>query len=315
MKLIGYQISGQTVGVDINQWSVNDLNGNEPFSIINDSDAVTSGYTDISSITSWGYWGEEIDPKLTHMDIRNEIKVLLTPAQLSGNSSGLTSEEILVIEEFKLDKYYSLYDYFNTLPNDINVENPPVDLNYNILGLHKKREFNKGELGNVEYYGEYDFTNNVYSNLILHENRTYYRINGMVYLRDMNICWHYNDFTSGGTKNTTKYYTQEESIRVGERRRENVISTLKIEVIGLIMITSGKTQQEAEGLGFLFLTDYSVEIDIYISGVESLLKDVFTDDTNHDWLNNEIPNAGGLTIRQYLHDSISIDYTINNTNT
>ena len=34
--------------------------------------------------------------------------------------------------------------------------------------------------------------------------------------------------------------------------------------------------------------------------------------TNHDWLDWEIPNTGGITVRQYLYNGINIDYTENN---
>ena len=51
--LIAYQISGQTIGVDIHTWETNDLNGNPPFRIIFYGDTTPSGYTDINTIENW----------------------------------------------------------------------------------------------------------------------------------------------------------------------------------------------------------------------------------------------------------------------
>jgi len=51
--LLAYQISGQTVGVDIGTWNQDDLNGNPPFKIILSGDTVPSGYTEIDTIENW----------------------------------------------------------------------------------------------------------------------------------------------------------------------------------------------------------------------------------------------------------------------
>ena len=56
-KLIAYQISGQTCGVDINTWNNKDLYGNIPFVVICDHDTIPSGYTNISTIENWNNFG------------------------------------------------------------------------------------------------------------------------------------------------------------------------------------------------------------------------------------------------------------------
>ena len=198
--------------------------------------------------------------------------------------------------------------------DDADYYSPPLDINYNILGLHKKRHFNKGELYKVDYYGNYNFSADTYSDLILHEERTYYRINELVYKREMDICWHLSDGSSGSTKHTTKYYTKEDSYKAGERRRRNCITTLKIGTVGLIMNLSGVTQLEAEEIGLPFLNEFNVELGAYVEGAEELLFDALMTTTNYDWLDGYPPMLGGaITIRQYLYDQISIDYTENNT--
>lgn len=313
MKLLAFILSGQTLGVDIESWNVTQLSGNIPFTIINDNDSIPSGYTDISSIENWSKFSSGIIDNFYYMSTRNEIQKLLSPEVATGNTSGLTSSELAVVQEYNLDRYYILYDYFEKLPENVDVKEPPVDFNYDILGLHKKRIFNKGELYRVEYYADYDFTNERYDKLILHEDRVYHRINEMVYKRDMEIFWYLNNGLSGATKQTVKYYTQEESTVVGERRRRNIISSQKINIVGLIMQTSGVTLTEAQNLGFEFLSQYSSAIDVYIEGALQFLYDAILNDTNHLWLNNIIPNTGGMTIRNYIYSQVLLDYTINNT--
>jgi len=54
-KIIAYQISGQTVGIDIQNWNDADLNGNLAFTFVLSGDTIPSNYVDISSI---GYWND-----------------------------------------------------------------------------------------------------------------------------------------------------------------------------------------------------------------------------------------------------------------
>lgn len=54
-NLFAYNISGQTVGVDINSWWPKDLNGNEPFVLV--SGQTLNGYDNITSIENMYSWG------------------------------------------------------------------------------------------------------------------------------------------------------------------------------------------------------------------------------------------------------------------
>lgn len=123
-----------------------------------------------------------------------------------------------------------------------------------------------------------------------------------------------SDGSTGYTKNTTKYYTLPEAIDAGETRRSNVITNLKITVLGLIMAASGVTAISAQDLAVPFLNFYTLQVSKYIQGFEDDLKNSINNDTNFTWLNLVIPNTGGITIRQYLISELTIDYTINNIN-
>lgn len=318
MKLLGYQISGQTVGIDLDGWIDSDLNGNQPFLGISDDATVPSGYTDISSIVNWGkFGGSAYCPMKGHLElddleVRKEIKSFMTLPQKTGDTTGLTVEEIETIKDYNLDDFFTIYEFFDHLPENTDVQAPPVDLDYNIMGLHKKRYFSKGELYKIEYYGYYDFATDHYAYLVLHEDRTYHRINEMVYRRELDICWHTNLNVSGSTKHTEKYYTQAESFAVGERRRRNCITNLKIGAVGLIMAVSGVSQLDAEQIGWAFLDEFQSEITVYVEGAQQFLLNAIATTTNHPWLDGTPAMLGGATVRQYLYSELDIDYTINN---
>jgi len=207
------------------------------------------------------------------------------------------------------DKIFKQYDYMKSAdPTEFYV--PPFDYDYNILGLSKKRTFNKGELNKIEYYGYVD-SGGTYQDLVLTEYRTFYRKDRMVYKRLLHIDWYLSDDTVGAHKTSYKHYSVEESLKLGERRRRNIISDLKISSIGLLQMISGLTRIEATMQGMEFLGVVTAEITQYIEGMEDLLKTkIMTCNENGcEWLDAEIPNAGGITVRQYLYSGIDIDYS------
>lgn len=307
--LLAYQINGQTVGIDIQSWNDIDLNGNNPFKYIYSGDTIPSGYINISSLLNWGIFGDSV---LNFNNTRMEMRNLLP-----DSFTGLTQQEIEVVQKYSLDDYCMIYDYidYSNYVNNINPNKPPMSLDYDIIGLHKKRYLVKGELVKVEYYGEYDHITKQYSKLVVSEDRVYYRENQMVSRREMTINWYDNDGSVCVTKNTTKYYSITESMQELDTRRANVISDLKINTVGLIMMCSGVTSIQAQAIGRPFMSTYSVEISSYLHGYEQELNNAIYNDTTFSWLNAVIPNSGGITIRMYLLNGLDIDYEINNINT
>jgi len=207
------------------------------------------------------------------------------------------------------DKIFKQYDYMKSAdPMEFYV--PPFDYDYNILGLSKKRTFTKGELNKIEYYGYVD-SGGTYQDLVLTEYRTFYRKDRMVYKRLLHIDWYLSDETVGAHKTSNKHYSVEESLKLGERRRRNIISDLKISSIGLLQMISGLTRIEATMQGMEFLGVVTAEITQYIEGMEDLLKTkiMTCNESGCEWLDAVIPNAGGITVRQYLYSGIDIDYS------
>jgi len=86
-KLIAYQISGQTCGVDISTWEESNLNGNDAFNIINSNDSIPNDYVDISSIENWDKFG---------INVANDYSVIKFAIKNISNYlgwSGLTNTE------------------------------------------------------------------------------------------------------------------------------------------------------------------------------------------------------------------------------
>lgn len=204
---------------------------------------------------------------------------------------------------------FKIYDYMEYIePFEFNIS--PIKYNYNILGLNKKRTFNKGELIQIDYYGQVD-SGGTYQDLVLTEYRTFYRKDRMVYKRKLDIDWYVSDDTIGAHKTTDKHYSVEESLKLGERRRRNIISNLKISSIGLLQMISGLTRIEATLQGMEFLGIVTAEITQYIEGMEDPLKTkiMTCNESGCEWLDAVIPDTGGIIVRQYLYSGIDIDYS------
>ena len=96
--LLAYQISGQTVGIDLLQWNSEDLNGNQSFKIIRSGDTTPGGYIDISSITNWDKFGEICAND--YMCVRFEIRDL---CRVKGWTGLTNTEKDIAIKHYISD--------------------------------------------------------------------------------------------------------------------------------------------------------------------------------------------------------------------
>ncbi len=136
---------------------------------------------------------------------------------------------------------------FNSLPEEIQLNyvntqykiNDSIDdpslIDYDILGLHKKRTIVKGELILVEYFRDFDDIAQVYSDLVVKETRSYVRNQiGLALSRDMEITWYLKNGEIGVIKNTRKFYNSKESMTEGSTRRLNIIEEAKAYVLSVV---------------------------------------------------------------------------------
>lgn len=147
----------------------------------------------------------------------------------------------------------------------------PYNLNYNILGLHRKEYFVVGELQKVEYYTNYDGLTG-WTNMILVENRVYTRdpTTDLVQYRTMIINFFLQDGTIGETKTTLKYYALQDQIYEGITRRTNVISTAKLYVMSQVGLANGEA----------YLVELITQINMYIQGSKQPLLDAVNASTD-----------------------------------
>ena len=142
----------------------------------------------------------------------------------------------------------------------------------------------KGEVTKVEYFRNYDQPTNTYSDLIVQEDITNFRQNGFVAYREMLITWYLEDDTpSPSTKLRTKYYSGEEAIAEGKRRRGNIINEIEINVVGMIAVAEGISIEDAAAIGEAFLNSLNTEVTGYVrSGNTALITAV--ENATDSWL-------------------------------
>jgi hypothetical protein len=187
MKLQAYILNGQIINVGVFNWTLNDLNGNQPW-IINET--VQNGYADITSITNWDSIGFNL---MDYNYVRNQIALLANQIgfnNLSSLEKVITSRYFLVnktdrdtvMSEEEQITYWNIlvensqdcrFKRWEAAKKYISYKLSPMDssdlakstselcadyINYNIITLSKD-----GISGLFDYLkGEGDYTNNGY---------------------------------------------------------------------------------------------------------------------------------------------------------
>lgn len=162
----------------------------------------------------------------------------------------------------------------------------PTNLNYDIRGYHKERIIVGGELREINYYEDFEYSSNTYTNKILTEYRTYNRNPiGIVVNRDMEIHWYCEDDSIGATKVSQKFYSPEEAIQEGIDRRKNMIAFSKTALLRELKEVYGEplNQQYA----FDLLTSVSGQMSYFEQGYTQPLRDALSASTK-PYLNDDI---------------------------
>jgi hypothetical protein len=229
----------------------------------------------------------EITPDGVYLEFR-PINEELSSLLYNGNTYALVNSSIT--ETISVNKDIVRTELYNNLPEDVkplytnarfvindSISDPSM-IDYDILGLNKKRTIITGELRLVEYYKNYIASANTYSDLVVVETREYVRDEiGIVQYRNLSSNWLLTDGTTGLTINHTKYYTPEEGIQEGLERRGNMIGFAKTALLsGLKDIYGEPTNQN---YGFDLLTSVKVQIEYFIQGYTQPLRDVVSAST------------------------------------
>ena len=154
----------------------------------------------------------------------------------------------------------------------------PSKIDYDILGLNKKRTIVKGELRQVEYYKNYIYSSNTYSDLVVSEFRDYTRNEiGIVQYRNQISNWILSDGTTGLTMNFIKYYTQEEGNQEGLDRRNNMVGFAKTSLLDGLKVIHGEPANQT--YAFDMLTSVRAQMDYFVQGYTQPLRDAVSAST------------------------------------
>lgn len=165
----------------------------------------------------------------------------------------------------------------------------PTGLDYNLYGLHKKRTIVKGELVLVEYYRDYNYSANTYSDLVLKETRSYTRdgINIIVH-RDMVIDWYLEDGSIGASKvMPRKFYSPEEAMEEGYIRRKNMLAFAKTVLLRELKTLYGEPTNQT--YAFDLLLSLSTQMKYFEEGYTQPLRDAINASTK-PYLTQDIKN-------------------------
>ncbi len=212
-------------------------------------------------------------------------------------------------------KTYKLYGYIDLdMGKQHNSYVCPKDINFKTeltQRLHAETEpyIVKGELQKIVYYSDITIESDgshIYSNPIVEETFDYTRTAvGFVTHRTQTISWYLEDDTlSPETKTRVKYYSAQEAIGEGKRRRGNIISRLTMVVFGLLKATTTDSDSNIIMTGQALVDGYATDINAFImSGSNGILATV-TNDTR-SWMNNPV-DTNGTTIRDVILSELNI---------
>jgi len=331
-----YIANGLTLYKDLSFWSTDILNGNNPMIIsFNESE---DGYENITTINMWESYGE-------HFEKCKQIKYIYDDSNwesLSLEEKKIVAkhfiveknlrDEVLTQQEQDDNNYFKIY---NLLSKDVietrgltNQFLTPKSIDYKreVDGrLHPKYTFdNTGWLIECEYFEKLEITQNQlgfteynYSNPILKYNAEYIiKDDGYVGSRTVTRKWYRLDGTlDSDAKITQKFYEPMMAREEAKRRRQNLISNLIIQTVGIIIMTSEDINNviEAEDDAIDFMKEVAPGISEYYeygskkdtqNNPPKLIQLIIN--STYTRLNNFVPGTNNtVTIRDYLISRLS----------
>jgi len=328
----GYNIQGRgVVGIDINSWSSDELEGNEPIIITFNAEEV--GYTNITSIENWQKYGHKFEKckQIKHVYDETDWESLMLEEKKIVAKHFLVEkqlrDEVLTQEEQDDNNYFKIYNLLSIDAIETRgISNPfltpkSIDYKKEIDGrLHAKYVFDSyGWLIECEYFehleisqNQLGFTEYDYSNPILKYGAEYFmKPDGYVGSRTVTRRWYRLDGSLDlDSKITQKFYEPMAARNEGRSRRQNLINNLIVQVVGLIIMTSEDLSNvsDAESDAIPFMKEVANGIsDYYEYGTKEdsegnpckLVQDVMA--SNYSRLDNFVPGTNDtVTIRMFI---------------
>ncbi len=201
---------------------------------------------------------------------------------------------------------YKLFRYVEDRGFPVYTVNYKTELN---TRLHPQHTVVDGELQTTMYYAEGTLTASgsvEYTDPVIKVSFVWNRNPlGFVYERNSKIEYYLEDGTIGeDTKETQKFYSNDEAISEGKRRRQNIVDSITLPVMSMML----KTIPEDDGVviqkGRVFLKKHQASFSAFINESNNqIIADIVA--SEELWLNNPI-NDQLTTIRQYILSKLSI---------
>ena len=237
--------------------------------------------------------------------------------EVTDTSDGVDTITVQGYTNDELDEAFSEFESDAEYPKVLRYAEDYDPHNFSLLdytrGLDRRlapeRTFVNGVLTHVNYYASVSLSpygTEVFDDLVVVEDYEYTRnADGFALARSMTIKWLTEAETYHEvTKNRFKTYNLTESIRETDRRRRNILDTLKTNMIGIFVQGMGMTVDQAVQTGQSFFEHHITNIIAFkeIGEVQTLI-DAIGADSTHPWL--EAPIAPNVTMRQYIMSTLS----------
>ncbi|HHO58533.1 MAG TPA: hypothetical protein ENJ85_05095 [Oceanithermus profundus] len=205
-----------------------------------------------------------------------------------------------------------IFRYVPSSLGEFDQYDPPFSIDYRVdldRRLQPKFTFDQGTLVRVEYYAEASKTASgvEFSDLILEEVYDYTRdFAGFAVDRTLTITWYREDGTAHPTtKQMVKLYDMQNSMQEGKRRRTNIVQDLEARVVTHLLGQYGQTDPAAAfQMGRDFIALYRDQINDFVAGGSSALRDAILADVTTTWLDDVM--ADGRTVRAMLAGELDI---------
>lgn len=208
----------------------------------------------------------ELNNKYLYNEYDNENCYLYFENELSNDELTLLQTIVSDHEGETIKKKYLIYQLIKNF-DDYDPYKPPFDLDFTILGLHRVPYVENGELKKVVYYKDISMSENgelIYSTPVVEKDLTYIKKFGYYFSRITDIYWYFEDGTKDeiNKKTVVLYYTKDEAIEAGNKRREYIVKAIQLETLFLIhqlhIVTSGYTDSSSYNN---ILVDYTKTFD------------------------------------------------------
>ena len=205
------------------------------------------------------------------------------------------------------DKPYKIYQ-FVPKSKKVDIYGYPGNIDYKkelTIRLARKDTFENGFLIKTEYYESYDAETQSYNNIVLDVETDYVYEGYMINRREKKWYYYDEDEIRHLVKDTVKFYlTTTEKRTAGRRRRENVLNTIDLTVVGMLYQAGVFDMTTSINNGVTLNKFYKTQIIEYRDDNTNSYYNALATDTEFPWLDTVI-QAPSTTIRMWALNELT----------